>query len=73
MQILENFVPLREFCRQNKWPRLSQWHHWIYSRAPVAEQCIKRIGGRYLVDVKAFHEYISSATLSATSSAKKYK
>ena len=66
MQVLKSFVPLREYCRQNEWPRLTQWHHWIYSRSPVAEQCIKKIGGRYLVDVNAFQNYVTNATLGAS-------
>jgi hypothetical protein len=64
MQIHKNLIPLREYCRQNSWPRLSQWHHWIYTQSPVAQKCIKKIGGRYLVDVFAFESYIKNATLS---------
>jgi hypothetical protein len=60
---LESLVPLREFCRSNKWPRLSQWHHWIYSNHPIARACVKRIGARYLVDVDKFKEYIEKASL----------
>ena len=63
MQTLKNFVPLREFCRQNSWPRLSQWHNWIYTSSPIAEKCVKRIGGRYLIDVNAFETYVKNATL----------
>lgn len=67
MQILKNMIPLREFCRQNSWPRLSQWHHWIYSQAPIAKKCVKKVGGRYLIDIGAFESYISNATLKEAS------
>ena len=50
MQTLETIVPLRDYCRSHKWPRLPQWHHWIYVEAPVAKACVKKIGGRYLID-----------------------
>ena len=63
MEVLENLIPLREFCRQNTWPRLPQWHHWIYNHASIAESCVKKIGGRYMIDVKALEHYIMSATL----------
>ena len=63
MQTLKNFVPLRQYCRQNDWPRLTQWYHWIYSSADIAEKCVKKIGGRYLVDVVTFHNYVANATL----------
>ena len=60
---LECLIPLREYCRTHKWPRLPQWHHWIYRKAPIAQACIKKIGGRYLVDLHAFQEYLQKATL----------
>jgi len=63
VELFKNFIPLREYCRKNSWPRLTQWHHWIYKRAPLAESCVKKIGGRYLIDVKAFQNYIANATL----------
>ena len=63
MQILETIVPLRDYCRSHKWPRLPQWHHWIYAEAPIAKACVKKIGGRYLVDTSAFQKYIQNATL----------
>ncbi len=63
MQILETIIPLRDYCRSHKWPRLPQWHHWIYAGAPVAKACIKKVGGRYLVDLSAFQKYVESATL----------
>lgn len=59
----KTLVPLRDHCRKTNWPRLSQWHHWIYSENPVAKACIKKIGGRYLVDVEALEDYISKASL----------
>ena len=64
MSILKGYIPLREYCRQNEWPRLAQWHHWIYSRSQVAEKCIRKIEGRYLIDVHAFQDYVANATLS---------
>lgn len=63
MEMFENLVPLREFCRQNSWPRLAQWHHWIYTKAHIAEACVKKIGGRYLIDVQALEDYIMNATV----------
>lgn len=54
MLVIENLVPLREYCRQHKWPRLPQWHHWIYNKSPVAIACIKKVEGRYLIDLTAF-------------------
>lgn len=63
MRALEKLVPLREYCRNNHWPRLAQWHHWIYKRSPVAQKCIKKIGGRYLIDLLALEEYVAKATL----------
>jgi hypothetical protein len=43
MEILQNLIPLRDSCRQNSWPRLVQWNHWIYSRNPIAMKCVKRL------------------------------
>jgi hypothetical protein len=63
MEILINLVPLRDYCRQHSWPRLNQWHHWIYSRNPIALKCIKKIGGRYMLDMQALQFYIDQATL----------
>ena len=63
MQMLETIIPLREYCRNHKWPRLPQWHHWIYVEAPIAKACVKKIGGRYLIDVSAFQKYVESASL----------
>jgi hypothetical protein len=56
-------LPLRAYCRRYEWPRLPQWHHWIYSKAPVAKLCVKKIGGRYLIDVEAFQAYVEEAGL----------
>jgi len=63
MLTIENLIPLRKYCRQNTWPRLPQWHHWIYRKHPVALKCIKKIGGRYMIDLMAFENYIKTATL----------
>lgn len=63
MEILHNLVPLRDFRRQNSWPRLAQWNHWIYSRNPIAMKCLKKIGGRYMIDLQAFRSYVDQATL----------
>lgn len=63
MEYVKRLIPLREYCRQHEWPRLPQWHHWIYSKHAVALKCIKRIGGRYMVDMGAFEEYVKKATL----------
>lgn len=63
MNPTENLVLLRDHCRQSKWPRLPQWHHWIYSRHPIAQSCIKKIGGRYLIDTQAFKNYVQTASL----------
>lgn len=56
-------MPIREYCRANQWPRLSQWHHWIYSGNPIAKSCVKKIGGRYMLDLEAFAHYIEKASL----------
>jgi len=71
VNVVKNYVPLRDYCRQNHWPRLSQWHHWIYNQAPIARQCVKKIGGRYLIDVSAFEGYVDSATLVEDQSARR--
>ena len=63
MQVLQNLVPLREYCRRHEWPRLAQWHHWIYAKSPIAKKCVKRIGGRYLIDLEAFQQYVENAAL----------
>ncbi len=63
MQQLKNLISLRTYCRTNDWPRLPQWQHWITARRPVAVQCVKKIGGRYLIDLDAFQKYIKNATL----------
>lgn len=66
METIEKLIPLREYCRKNPWPRLPQWHHWIYKKQPVALKCVKRIGGRYMIDLAAFEDYIKRATLDET-------
>ena len=63
MTTCHNLIPLREYCKQHKWPRLPQWHHWIYSRNKVAITCIKKIGKRYLIDLAAWEGYIKNASL----------
>lgn len=63
MEMLKHLIPLRTYCRQNDWPRLPQWHHWIYRKHPLAMQCVKKIGGRYMIDLKAFEQYVMLATL----------
>lgn len=63
MQRLKNLIPLRDYCRQNDWPRLPQWQHWISSKNLVAQQCVKKIGGRYLIDLSAFEAYVANASL----------
>ena len=63
MKILQNLVSLRDYCRHHPWPRLAQWNHWIYSRNPIALTCIKKIGGRYMLDLQALQSYIDRATL----------
>lgn len=61
--MIKSLIPLREYCRKHDWPRLPQWHHWIYRKHPVALRCIKKIGGRYMVDTAAFETYVEQATL----------
>jgi hypothetical protein len=63
MEALKNLQPLREFCRKNPWPRITQWNHWINSRHSIALKTIKKIGGRYVLDVEAFQEIVRNATL----------
>ncbi len=63
MEVLNDLWPIRDFCRKRAWPRLTQCNHWIYTKHPIARRCIVKIGGRYLINVKAFEEYVRSATL----------
>lgn len=63
MEHINNLVELRVYCRQNLWPRLPQWQHWITSKKPVAVECIKKIGGRYLIDLDAFKKHIEKASI----------
>jgi hypothetical protein len=63
MEHLKKLIPLREYCRTNAWPRLPQWQHWIYSRNTIAQQCVKKIACRYMIDMEAFQNYLKSATL----------
>lgn len=63
MEALNNLQPLRDFCRKNPWPKLSQFNHWIYSRNPIALKCIKRMRGRFVIDTAAFNKILRNATL----------
>ena len=63
MECVKSLISLRTYCRENPWPRLPQWQHWITTRKPIAIQCIKKIGGRYMVDLKAFQEYVKNASI----------
>jgi len=63
MQYIKNFVPLRQYCKQHDWPRLPQWFHWIYTKKPIALECIKKIGGRYMLDLEAFQNHVKNASL----------
>ncbi len=63
METLQNIISLRDYCRHHSWPRLAQWNHWIYTCNPIAMKCIKKIGGRYMLDIQALKTYIDQATL----------
>jgi hypothetical protein len=63
MQQIEQLMELREYCRTHKWPRLPQWQHWIYSRNPIAISCVKKVGGRYIINLEAFQNHIQNATI----------
>jgi hypothetical protein len=63
MEKVKNLVSLRNYCRENEWPRLPQWQHWIYSKKPIAQKCIKMIGGVYYVNLDAFQKYLDNATI----------
>lgn len=62
-QQIEKLIELREYCRTHKWPRLAQWQHWIYSRNPIALACVKKVGGRYIINLEAFNDHVQSATI----------
>lgn len=66
MEALKNLISLRDYCRQHAWPRLPQWQHWINSRKPIAHACVKKVGGRYMLDLSAFNNYIKNASLEET-------
>lgn len=36
---------------------------WIYSRNPIGMTCVKKIEGRYMLDLYALKTYIEKATL----------
>ncbi len=63
MQVIKNLISLSEYCHQNEWPRKTIWRHWIYSKKPIAVKCVKKIGGKYFIDLKAFQDHIESASL----------
>ena len=63
MDNLSNLMPLREYCRRNRWPRLPQWQHWIYTRKAIAQKCVKKISCRYMIDLEAFQNFVNNATL----------
>lgn len=63
MKNMSHLIPLRKYCRESEWPRLPQWHHWIYTKHQIAKTCVKRIGGRYMIDLAAFENYVSNAKL----------
>lgn len=63
MEHIKNLVCLRDYCRNNEWPRLPQWQHWITSRKPIALKCVKKVGGRYMIDIMAFQRYLLNASI----------
>lgn len=63
MKQIENFIELREYCRQKKWPRLAQWQHWITARKPIAIECVKKVAGRYVIDLEAFQRHITNSSI----------
>lgn len=63
MKQIENLVELREYCRKNKWPRLPQWQYWIYARKPIALECVKKVAGKYLIDLEALQNHIKNASI----------
>lgn len=63
MEKLKTITSLRDYCREHEWPRLPQWQHWIYTRKPIARECVKMIGGVYYINLDAFERYLENATL----------
>lgn len=63
MEFLDKLISLQQYCRQHEWPRLPQWNYWIAIRKPVAVQCVKKIGGRYMLDMVAFQSFIQNASI----------
>ena len=63
MYCMKNLIPLRDYCRENEWPRIAQWNHWIFAKKPIAIKCIKKVGGRYLLDIEALKNYIKNSSL----------
>lgn len=63
MTDLNDYIPLRDFCREVSWPRITQFNHWITSKHPLAKKCIKKVGGRYIINKKLFTEIVSRSNL----------
>ena len=63
MEQHKNLKSLRDYCRENEWPRLPQWQYWIYTRKPIARECIKMIGGIYYISLDALQKYLNNASL----------
>lgn len=63
MDLMKDLVNLRVFCKENDFPRLPQWQHWITSKHPIAQKCIKKIANRYWVNIVELKKYIESSGL----------
>lgn len=63
MEKIKNLVSLSSYCRSYEWPRKPQWLHWIYSKNPIAQTCVKKIGSRYFISLSALENYIDQANL----------
>lgn len=61
------YIPLRKHCKEVSWPTLGQWNWWIYTKNDVASQCIKKLGGRYIIDLDAFEKYLAETGLEGSS------
>jgi len=68
MEKIKNIVSLPDYCTRYDWPTKHQWLHWIYSKNPIAQQCVKRISNRYFINLSALETYIDQATLSDATS-----
>ena len=40
---------------------------WIYTKSDIADRCVKKLGGRYIIDLDAFEEYLSEIGLEGSS------